>query len=129
MGMADLMIRRKLLYNQDLMLTDKVLISLVMDAGDDGFYYNLRYLTRAMNCSAAKVTVVINHMVKHGFITDTQAEAAVGVMVPRVLKVGPESRRILEDRTVNSGGTTHDYIPTSSFENLIQDIDKEEITP
>ena len=125
--MADLTIKRKLLYNQDLMLPEKILLSLILAAGDDGLPFSTRYLTRAMNVSSSKCQVIISGLVKSGYIDDSQASAPIGVMVMRSLRIGPATEAIFVERTVNTGGTDGEYIPTSSFENLVEGIKKGEI--
>ena len=128
MGMADVLITRKIAFDQDLMLTEKVLISLVMAEGDEGLAYDLRYLTRAMNVTNHKCDTIINGLVKSGHLSDSQDDVPLGVFVMRKLYVGPETEKVLADRKVNAV-TTNEYIPVSTFENLVEDIKEEEVTP
>ena len=118
--MKNLTIDRRLLYNQDLMLSEKLLLAIVGDCGSDGFSFSGRYLSRALNISASRITVIVKNLADHGWLSDSNATVPAGVMARRVLTLGPKAIEALKDRKVNTGGTLHDYIPVNTIDNIFR---------
>ena len=123
MRMMNLTVDRRILYNLDLNLPERILLSIVSEAGDDGLMYGTRYLSRALNVTAHKVDVIINLLIQGEFLIDSSRFAQPGVMRLRMLYLGPKTEQILADRKINSGDTNEDYIPGENLEDIIEDLE------
>ena len=124
MRMATLTIDRRLLYNKQLTLPERVLLAIVEAAGEDGFMFGTRYLSRAMNVTAHRVEVILNILIKNQYLIDTSNYSNPGVMALRVLYLGPKTAEILSSRAIDSGGTDVEYIPSVNLDELVEDYKK-----
>ena len=124
MAMSNLTVNRKFLYHQDLMLSEKILLAMVEEAGKEGVLFSPRYLCRALNVSTSRLTVLINNMLKNRYLVDGNDEADPGVISIRILHLGPACKEILESRKINTGpgGTLDEYIPTHTFGDMFENI-------
>ena len=124
MRMTNLKIDRRILYHLDLTLPERVLLAIVQESGEDGLMYGTRYLSRALNVTAHKVDVIINTLINTEYLIDTSRFADPGIMRLRMLYLGPKTVGILNDRKINSGDTSEEYIPGMNWDELIEVVKK-----